>query len=204
MNYESVQLGVGRVHLQPVIRGLVAEGEAVRRAFHAAQPRAVALSISEAELEGLRAQPDIHAEPSNVAEEVYVRELSRFGAVLKPPPCFVEALRLAGAQSLPLLPLDMNDVDYTEAYVESVSGFDVLRDARYQHRLERLTFTLDSPEEFILEFDRRVNRLRGFQALEKRREEHMARRLHEVAQDHSEVLALVELERYAGVRRALA
>lgn len=204
MNYELVQLGVGRVHLQPVIRGLVAEGEAVRRAFHAARPRAVALSISEAELEGLRAQPDIEAEPSNTAEVVYVRELSRFGAVRKPPPCFVEALRLARAQSLPLLPLDMDDVAYTEAYVESVSGFDVLRDARYQHRLERLSFAFDSPQEFILEFDRRVNRLRGFQALEKRREEHMARRLHEVAENHTEVLALVELERFAGVRRALA
>ncbi len=204
MNYEVVQLGVGRVHLQAVIRGLVAEGQAVRRAFQATRPMAVALSISEEELDGLRAQPDVEAEPSNTTEVVYVRELSRFGAVRKPPPCFVEALRLTHAQSLPLLPLDMDDVAYTEAYVESISGLEVLRDARHQRSLERLAFAFDSPEEFILEFDRRVNRLRGFQALEKRREEHMARRLHEVAQDHGEVLALVELERFAGVRRALA
>ncbi len=203
MKFEVVQLGVGRVHLQSVIRGLVAEGVSVRKGFDLARPRAVAISISQEELEGLRAQPDAEADPSNLAEEVYVRELSRYGAVRKPPPCFVEAVRIGGEQGVPLLSLDLGDVAYTDAYVDSVSGLDMLRDSRQQQKLQRLVFQYDTPEEFVLEFDRRVNRFKGFRALERRREEHMARRIHEVAQEHGKVLALVELERFQGVRRAL-
>lgn len=203
MKLEAIRLGVGRVHLQSVVRGLVAECTKVRRSFQTTSPRALAISISDEELEGLRAQPDAEAEPSSLAEEVYIRELSKFGAVRKPPPCFVEALKLSDEIGLPIFPLDMAEEEYSEAYVESISGFDMLRDARHQHRLERLSFTFPSPEEFVLEFDRRVNRYKGYQALERRREEHMARRIHQVAQDHGEVLALVEVERFAGVRRSL-
>src|SRR2546422_10749556 len=103
---DVVALGGCRVHVMPVVRGLVSESEAVRAAFSEARPDAVALSIGREEIEALRAHPGGSVPPDNLEEEVYVRGLSRFGEVRKPPPCFVEALAAATERGVPLPPLD--------------------------------------------------------------------------------------------------
>src|SRR5436309_15662864 len=92
---DVVTLGGCRVHLMPVVRGLVSEVERVRAAFTDAGPVAVALSISREELEGLRDYADGNAPPDNLEEEVHVRGLTRIVEVRKPTTYFVEAVELA-------------------------------------------------------------------------------------------------------------
>src|SRR5437867_4141003 len=118
---DVVTLGGCRVHLMPVVRGLVSEAERARAALSEVGPEAVALSISREELEGLRAFAGGNAPADNLEEEVYVRGLARFGDVRKPPPCFVEAAAFAKERGIPVHPLDMDNDQYTTPYVAAVS-----------------------------------------------------------------------------------
>lgn len=200
---DVVILGPCRVHLVPVVRGLVSERSKVRDAALFASPDAVGVSISGEELEGLRSQGGESAELSSLEEEVYARALSEYGEVRKPPPAFVEALAVAAERDVPVHPLDMGEDAFTQAYVETVSSWDLILHAFDRNRLRRWTPRARTPEGLAVEWDRVVNRRRGYAKLEKLREGHVARRIREVARVHRALLAVVELERVPGVATML-
>src|SRR6266571_1911058 len=99
---DVVTLGGCRVHLMPVVRGLVSEGERVRAAFADAGPEAVALSISREELQGLRDYTGGNAPPDNLEDEREgflarrIRQLSsKYGVLL----ALVEVERAKGVRN---------------------------------------------------------------------------------------------------------
>lgn len=204
MSLEVLEVLESRLHLLPVVRGLTSEAATVRQAFQSSDPDAVALSISPEEMEGLRAQPDVDMPPANFEEELYVRELSRFGEVRKPPPCFVEALRLAQTTRRPLMALDMGDAQYTEAYTRNIGTVELILHSRGARRLRASSFPARTPEDLVLLLDGVFNGSKGFRALEMDRESYMARQLRNLAATYARPLALVEVERARGVKRALA
>ncbi|OGS50840.1 MAG: hypothetical protein A3K65_03060 [Euryarchaeota archaeon RBG_16_68_12] len=201
---DVVELRGCRLHLMPVVRGLASESETVRAAVAEVAPEAVALSISREEIEALRAHDGADVPPDNVDEEVYVRGLSRFGAVRKPPPCFVEALAAAAARGIPVHPLDMDEDQYTSAFVAAVGTVDVLRTNARQGRLQRWTPRSETPEAFVREWDALVNTPAGYRRLQEEREAFIARRLRQLAGRYRTLLALVEVERAGGVRGRLS
>ncbi len=196
---EVVVLGAGRVHLLPVVRGLVSEAERVRTAFSEVAPDAVAMSISREELEGLRAHTGEAVPPDSVDEEVYVRGLAAFGEVRKPPPCFVEALAAATARGTPVHPLDLDEDQYSTLYVSVVSTVDILLSNARQARLQRWTSKAGTPEAFVREWDARVNGSEGYRKLQAEREAFVSRRIRQLASRYGVLLALVEVERAEGV-----
>ncbi len=200
---DVVALGGCRVHLMPVVRGLVSEAGRVRAAFSDVGPEAAALSISREELEGLKAFKGGNAPPDNPEEEVYVNGLGRYGEVRKPPPCFVEAAASARDRNIPIHPLDMDDEQYTSTYVAAVSTVDILLSNARQARLRRWKPSATTPEEFVVEWDGLVNRSAGYRRLQEEREGFVARRIRQLAGKYRVLLALVEVERAKGVRGRL-
>jgi len=201
---EIVQTAEGRrVFLLGVVRGLESERAVVREALGESSADAIALSISDEEMKALELYEKGEVPPSNFEEDVYIDGLSRFGEVKKPPPCFVEARDLARKGGLKCHALDMNDQDYTEAYVSNVGTFEMMRHSMNEARLRRWRSKADTPEDFVIEFDGKVNDAKGFRRLEKARERHMAGRLVELLNDHERVLAVVEVERAKGVGQVL-
>jgi len=193
-----------RIRLHPVVRGLESEKTPVRKAVEDSDLGIIALSISKEELDALMRYDGGEALPSNYEEDVYMENLARFGEVKKPPPCFVEARDLALERGLRVEPLDLNNVDFTEAYVNNVSTFEMMSLSLNEKKLRRRRFKATTPEEFVLEFDAAVNAKEGFKRLEKAREAHMALRLSQLGGESLATLALVELERVSGVKRAFA
>jgi len=184
----------------PVVRGLVSEGDRVRRTIEEVAPGAVALTLGKEDLESLLRYDGTEAEPANWEEELYVAGLSAFGTVRKPPPCYVEAVRGAQERGIPVRALDLNDEDYTEAYIEYVTAWDLLGHTRVQKKAEKHVFAATTPEEFVVEFDGFVNDPDGYVRLEHAREDHISRRLSKLARRYESLLAVVEYERAAGVR----
>ncbi len=196
---DVVVLGGCRVHVMPVIRGLVSESESVVAAFQEVRPEAVALSIGREELEALKAHSGENVPPDNVEEEVYVRGLSRFGDVRKPPPCFVVALGTSTERSIPVYPLDMDDEQYSSTYVASVSTVDILLANVREGRLRKWASKAASPVDFVREWDSVVNQSAGYRKLIAEREAFLARRIRQVASRHGVLLALIDVERAKGV-----
>jgi len=193
-----------RIFLLPVIRGLESERMKVREALQECSPKMIAISVSPEELDGLCKFEGGEVEASNFEEEIYMERLAAFGEVSKPPPCFLEARDQAKERGLKLEALDLNNEDFTEAYVTNVSTVEMMTQSWIANKLQGPSLEAGTPEEFVLRFDLAVNRKDGFKRLERARETHMAKRLAKLMDESKDALALIELERLEGVRRALA
>ncbi len=195
----SVDLNGSVISILPVVRGLVSEEESVANAFREIGPDAVAVSISKEELEGLRRKEDYDKyEPSSL-EIAYAENLSIFGKVEIPPPCFVKSLELCDQDKVPIIAIDMDEEKFSDMFCDSVGGLDLLRESLFARKAWKKKFDLSSPESFVIDWDRRVNRASGFRELERAREKHMAEALADAARTHKKILAVVECERVEGV-----
>jgi hypothetical protein len=192
-----------RIFLLPVIRGLESERVKVRNALQECSPAVIAVSVSPEELDGLRKFEGGEAEASNIEEQIYMERLAVFGEVSKPPPCFLEARDQAKERGLRLEALDLNNEDFTEAYVTNVSTVEMMTQSWIANKLQGPRLEAGTPEEFVLKFDCAVNRKDGFKRLERAREKHMAKRLTKLMEESKDTLALIEMERLEGVRWAL-
>ena len=200
---DEVRLGPASITILPVVRGLPSERSTVAEAIRATNPNVVAVSIGPEELETLRVYHGGPLEPENFEEEIYVAGLSAWEEPVKPPPCFTAAVRIADKHGTRLEALDMDEVTYTENYVDSVSALEVVFQGRLERRLAKKRFDARTPQDFVLAWDAEVNGPPGFARLQGRREAFMAARLRQIAADVSSVLAIIEVERTRGVLAAL-
>jgi len=200
---DEVRLDRATIHLLPVIRGLLSETVTVRRAMDSTRPTVVGLSIGPEELAALRSYDGAPLEPDNFEEEIYVAGLSAWEPPIKPPPCFSGAINAADQRGVPIEAIDMDEVTYTDSYVDCVSALEVVFQGRLEKRLTKKRFRATNPKDFVLEWDAEVNGSPGFGRLQSRREAFMAGRLREIAASHDSVLAVIEVERAEGVRLAL-
>lgn len=199
---DEVRIRGTSVHILPVVRGLPSEADTVRKAIDATRPAIVALSISPEELQNLRSYDGKPLDPENFEEEIYVAGLSAWETPVKPPPCFSKAIRSAEARGARVEAIDMDEVRYTDAYVECVSALELVFQGRMERRLRKKRFRATTPKEFVLEWDAEVNGSPGFRRLQERREAFFASRLRELSASGS-TLAVIEVERADGVLAAL-
>ncbi|OGS55404.1 MAG: hypothetical protein A3K60_05205 [Euryarchaeota archaeon RBG_19FT_COMBO_56_21] len=192
---DTISLGECEVHILGVIKGLKSEAEKVRKAFEEVRPEKVLISLSKEELEGLRNIPEDFVPELSRYEEIYAEGLGRFGEVAAPPPCYVAALELSEHFGVPLLPIDMDEQAYTELYCAAVGGGTLFRHSTRTWLMKRRKFSLESPEAFVLAWDRAVNNLDGFRMIEEKRAERMAKDIRKAAAESKKLLAVIELER---------
>jgi hypothetical protein len=191
----------GQVFIVGAVRGLTSEGERVFSIVQSKQPAVVGISVSKEGLKAMNesANSDGNAGAVNIEEEIYINGLSEFGDVVKPPPCFLMALKAAEQNKIPIEPLDMDDEHYTAAYCKYVSTLDMMRQGKSEKLFSRHVFHANKPEDFVIEWDGLVNRLKGYRELEMAREEWLAKGAARLAKKHGNALVVIELERLAGV-----
>jgi chemotaxis response regulator CheB len=196
---KSIRIDSSSLTILPVVKGLASEADEVTKAFEELRPEVIALSISREEMAGLRNREDYDKyEPSDL-EIIYQAFLETFGEVRLPPPAYVRALDISEKNGVPIIPLDMSDEVYTEAYCENVSTGDMIKESFFARRATGKKFDLSSPQAFAVSWDKRVNKAKGFQALEKAREKHIANALSNLSKKYKIALALIEVERADGV-----
>ncbi len=191
------------IAILPVVKGLVSEEEAVARAIAEVRPDLVAVSISKEELAALRDKDQYDRYELSDLEDTYAAFLEAFGEVRVPPPCFVRSLDICTENGIAILPLDMNDEVFTEAYCENVRTGDMIKESLFSSRAGKKKYDLSSAQAFARSWDQRVNR-KGFRKLETARERHMASVLRTLATKYHNILAVVECERADGVEAFLA
>ena len=200
MTLETIQGNGCTISVLGVIKGLKAEVGRVQSAFDLTRPDVVAVSLSKEELEGLRNLPDDYTPELSRYEQIYAEGLSRFGEVAAPPPCYVATLELADHRGIKLVPVDLDEQSYSELYCVAVPGTTLFRHSTRTWILKRRRFSDESPEEFVLNWDKTVNNLEGFRTIEKKRAETMAKGILAACEGSSDVLAVIELERAGEVR----
>ena len=195
MSMTTIVLDRCNVHVLSVIKGLKSEANTVSKAFDRVRPDKVAISLSKEEIEGLRNIPEDYEPELSRYEEIYADGLSKFGEVAAPPPCYVAALELAEHGKIPVVPVDMNEAEYSDLYCAVVPGTTLFRHSTRTWLLKRRSFSDDSPEAFVKAWDKAVNGLEAFRLIEDRRAESMAKGISEACKDSKDLLAIIELER---------
>lgn len=195
MSIELLRSGSHKIHVLGVVKGLTSEATKVSEAFDKVCPDKVAVSISKEELEGLRNMPDDFEPELSRYEEIYARLLGRYGRVAVPPPCYVAALELASKRSVPLIPVDLDEREYTDLYCAAVSGLTLFRHSTRTWLLNLRRFNAETPEEFVIAWDRAVNGIQGFRTVERKRAEAMAEGILSASEESANLLALIEAER---------
>lgn len=139
----------------------------------------------------------------STSDMVFLRHLSKWGAVEMPPPSYQEAARLAYDRKVPLESVDFDDEAYTNVFIDHVSTFSLFRQARRVRKLSKRKFKAADPAAFAREWDGLVTKVKGYRAVERAREEKVAAGLLAALHDKKRLLAIVEAERLAGVLVAI-
>ncbi len=187
------------------IKGLVSEGEEVRRHIENFKGEYAAISLSPEELKGLREyikEGEFEIELYGY-EEAYLENLKEFGEVRAPAPSYVQAVKAADSSGLPLIPLDMDDETFADVYMENVSRMEFISHMFRENRVRKKAFRVASVEDFVVKWDAYINHARGLRAVERAREEHMARKLSEISRK-GRVIAVIDYERLSGVVERMA
>jgi hypothetical protein len=132
----------------------------------------------------------------------YSRKLATFGDVELPPPSFLEAVRAADRDKVPVSPIDLTDDEYTLVFVDHVTYWQLVKHSRKVRGIRRLKAS--SPTELAREWDRRVRSIKGFDILEQERERKMAIELADHLRKHGKVLAVIDVMRVPGILDRLA
>ncbi|MDI6917934.1 MAG: hypothetical protein QMC80_09095 [Thermoplasmatales archaeon] len=199
-------MDIGKIFLLGSIQGLTSEKSEIKKLFEKIKPDAVALPVSNEELEGLKKLSDGEEQEILLSgyEEVYARKLAAYGEVKVPPPSLTEAFELAKKNNLPVYAVDMNDKEYTGVFIKNISTIQLILYSLKIKKLRKKRFKSKTSEDFIFEWDKIVNKLKGFRALEKKREEHISKKLSELSEKHNRILAVVELQRLKGISEILS
>lgn len=199
----SLRVGDCKVDILPVVSGLVDEADKVREAYGRYDAYAVSLGIES--VEAVRRRKEIPDENYEVSELdiVYSKRMSYWGEIQIPNPAFCELVDLCAADGKSVIPLDMCDRDFDDAYIKHVSAFQFTN----QHRLAKKGMTTDldmsSPEATAISWDRYVSKNKGLHKLDLAREDHIAHEILSTAAFRSSLLVVIEVERAAGVVEAV-
>ncbi len=199
----SVEINGSRVHVVGVVKGLVIEEKKVESAFTAIIPDVVGISVSKEQLAALRSKEVWEEYELSPLETAYKMMIQEFGEARLPSPAFIKALELAESSRISVIPIDMNDYDYTEAYCQKVGTMDLVREGAFSKSVKRRKFDGSSAESFTIDWDKRVNKSKGFRELEREREQHMVNALRRMTRRYRNILAFVDYERYNGVSTRL-
>lgn len=202
----QIKIEDSTVTILTAVKGLVSEADAVKNAVERITPDVIAVSISKEELAGLKEMEPGEEVELNDIELVYAAMMETFGEVSTPSPYLTAALECSKEKEIPILPLDMNDEVYTEAYCRNVKTMEMLKESRRAKSLMRRKkrFDYSSPLAFVKSWDAVVNKSEGFRTLEKERELHMASSIKAIAKIHSNILAIIEAERADAVASLLS
>ena len=196
----------GQIFLIGAVRGLISQGELVAEAIKDVQPNIIGLSISTESVQAMAEHLDSNSElpePANFEEEMYIEGLSEFGEVIRPPPCFSEAWKLSEKMSIPIKGLDMDDEHFSTAFCKYINSIEMIRQGRCNKKWARHGYVSKTPQDFVLEWDNVINWLQGYKNLEQARERWMAKGISKLSEKHEKILAIVEYERFAGVKEEL-
>jgi hypothetical protein len=133
----------------------------------------------------------------------YSKKLAAFGDVELPPPSFREAVLAGDGADIEVAMIDLTDDEYTQVFVDHVTYWMLVRHSRLVKRM-RKGLRAKTPTDLIIEWDRRIRALKGFEVLERERERKMATALAELLDRHMSVLAVIDLPRVDGTLETLA
>ena len=200
----EIPVGDCRVCILPVVNGIASEADRVREAFEGFEAYGVSLGIEGIQAIKGRVQLEGEFEVSEL-DLAYAHRMQELTGeqVEIPSPAMCVLVDMCQEAGVDVLPLDMNDVAFTELYCETVKAWDFVKEHRMAKKGMKRRFSSTTPLQFALDWDEYVNEVKGYRQVSEKREAYIANRIREVARIKRSLLAVIEAERADGVARLL-
>ena len=196
----SIRIGECDIDIIPIIKGLVSEKEKVIEALSKKDYETAGVSWGIEEIEAVRRRDEITGDnETNDIDIIYLYKLKEFGDVDMPDPAFTFVVDEFSKKGVSVIPLDMADQEFAEAYCNEVSTLDFLRENKIVKKMMKKEFTTSSPEEFMMEWDSLINEVKGYRKMNRVKERFVAEQIMDLAKYRKNALVLVEYERYEGI-----
>ena len=196
----SIRIGECDIDIIPIIKGLVSEKEKVIEALSKKDYETAGVSWGIEEIEAVRRRDEITGDnETNDIDIIYLYKLKEFGDVDMPDPAFTYVVDEFSKKGISVIPLDMADQEFAEAYCNEVSTLDFLRENKIVKKMMKKEFTTSSPEEFMMEWDSLINEVKGYRKMNRVKERFVAEQIMDLAKYRKNALVLVEYERYEGI-----
>ena len=196
----SIRIGDCDIDIIPIIKGLVSEREKVIEALSKKEYETAGVSWGIEEIEAVRKRDEITGDnETNDIDIIYLYKLKEFGDVDMPDPAFTYVVDEFSKKGISVIPLDMADQEFAEAYCNEVSTLDFLRENKIVKKMMKKEFTASSPEEFMTEWDSLINEVKGYRKMNKVKERFVAEQIMDIAKYRKNALILVEYERCDGI-----
>ena len=200
----SLRIGDCEIDIIPIVKGLISERDKVIDALSKKNYETAAVSWGIEEIEAVRRRDEITGDnETNDLDIVYMYKLKRFGNVDMPDPSFTYLVDEFSKDGVSIIPLDMSDDEFAEAYCREVSTFDFLRENKIVSKAMKREFAAETPEEFAKEWDSIINEIKGYRKMNIVKEEFIASQIKDIAKYRKNVLALVDYERFDGIMSIL-
>lgn len=182
---ESFSFNESTVTIFGGIKGLITEGEELRKSLLAVRPDAILVTISPEQVEGLSR---FMKEPFEMIlsdyEIIYGAHLSIYGDVMTPPPIYTESIKYSEENDVRLIGLDLDEEDFSSLYSNKVGTMDLVRHSIRKRRLIKKEFGDKSPEEFVKLWEERVNKIKSLRVIDEIRIESMELSFKELFSEH--------------------
>jgi len=189
----SVEIGKCKVDILPIVKGLVSEAEKVKDAYGNYEAYAVSLGIEE--IMALKQRDEIEdIQELSEIDTVYAYHLSAFGDIESPTPAFCELIDLCSKDSIDVIPLDMNNVEFSEMYIQNVKTMEFVKEHRLAKKGMKRHFDMSSPESFAISWNNYLNKVKGYMRVSQKRYEYIASQIVDIAKYRRSLLAVVEAE----------
>ena len=200
----EVPVGGCRVCILPVVNGLLSEADRVRDAFDGFEAYGATVGIEGIQAVKARAQLEDEFEVSEL-DLVYAHRMEELTGlqVEMPSPALCALVDMCTQRGMNVIPLDMNDADFTEMYCATVGAWDFVKEHRMAKKGMKRRFSSTDPEGFAREWDAYVNEVKGYRRVSENREAHIAGQIREVAKYRSSLLVVAEVERADGIAALL-
>lgn len=200
----SLWIGDCDIDIIPIIKGLVSEKQKVIDALSSKDYETAGVSWGIEEIEAVRRRAEITGDnETNDLDIVYLYKLKSFGDVDIPDPSFTYIVDEFSKKNVAIIPLDMSDDEFAEAYCEEVSTLDFLKENKIIRKAMKKEFTTSSPEEFIVEWDALINEVKGYRKMNLVKERFIASQIQDIAKYRKNALVLVDYERFDGIMSIL-
>ena len=200
----SLRIGDCDIDIIPIIKGLVSEKQKVIDALSSKDYETAGVSWGIEEIEAVRRRAEITGDnETNDLDIVYLYKLKSFGDVDMPDPSFTYIVDEFSKKDIAVIPLDMSDDEFAEAYCEEVSTLDFLKENKIIRKAMKKEFSTVSAEEFIIEWDALINEVKGYRKMNLVKERFIASQIQDIAKYRKNALVLVDYERFDGIMSIL-
>ena len=170
MSEDTITPEKDKIWLFGGIKGLLRDGEVLAEDLRKFTPDVMLITLSEEHIAGLR---DFLEHPYEIQmsdyEIIYGVRLTMYGEVMTPPPVYIEAVKYSDSSGIPIIPMDMNEEAYGELYTSSMKTLDLVRHSIRKKRLLKKDFKDTNVEEFVRNWEKAVNRIKGFRIIDEER-----------------------------------